>query len=152
MQPYQDALDRAGYDEKLAYSEPNEPPRQRRRRKRKCIWWNPPYSMAVQTNLTKMFYSIINRAIPKNHEFLPKLFNKNNLKISYSCTKNMGDIIGSHNTALEFCVRLTKELETTDNATVELRLTVPLVDNVLLHHWSTKGRSLPMIQMRRGSI
>ena len=57
--------------------------------------------MAVQTNLTKMFYSIIDRAIPKNHPYLCKLFNKNNLKIGYACTRNMGAIISSHNSRIQ---------------------------------------------------
>ena len=48
-----------------------------------------------------MFYSIIVRAIPKNLESLPRLFNRNNLKISYSCTRNMGTIIASHNSRIQ---------------------------------------------------
>ena len=37
------------------------------------------------------------------------------------------------------------------NLVSTLRLTAPLVENVSLHHWSTKGKSLPTIQMRQGS-
>ena len=100
-QPYQEALQKAGYGEKLEYKVPTTQPGRRKNRKRKAIWWNPPYNMAVETNLTKMFYSIIDRAIPKNHAYLSKLFNKNNLKIGYACTRNMGAIISSHNSRIQ---------------------------------------------------
>ena len=100
-QAYHEALQKAGYSEKLEYAIPANPSGSRKNRNRKAIWWTPPYSMSVQTNLTKMFYSIIVRAIPKNLESLPRLFNRNNLKISYSCTRNMGTIIASHNSRIQ---------------------------------------------------
>ena len=71
----------------------------RRKRKRRTIWWNPPYSLSVQTNLTKMFYKTIERGIPKTG-LLSKLFNKSNLRISYSCTENIGAFISRHNTKI----------------------------------------------------
>ena len=36
----------------------------------------------------------------KNHPYLNKLFNKNNMKLPYSCTPNMAKIISSHNKKL----------------------------------------------------
>ena len=58
-QPYQEALQKAlqkaGYAEKLEYKVPAIPTGRRKNRKRKAIWWNPPYCMTVQTNLTKIF-------------------------------------------------------------------------------------------------
>ena len=99
VHPYQEALQRAGHKDKLVYSKPAEPTR-KKNRKRKSIWWNPPYSKEVQSNLTKMFYSTIQRAFPKNHPYLSKLFNKQNMKFSYSCTRNMGAIIASHNSKI----------------------------------------------------
>ena len=53
--------------------------------------------MTVQTNVTKMYADIINKAFPAGHPYLRKLFNKNNMGISYSTTQNMGAIISGHN-------------------------------------------------------
>ena len=44
----------------------------------------------------KQFFKIVNKHFPENNT-LHKIFNKNTLKISYSCMKNMSDIISSHN-------------------------------------------------------
>ena len=43
-----------------------------------------------------MFNHIMIKNFPKNHD-LHKLINKNNCKISYSCTPNIGMIIAGHN-------------------------------------------------------
>ena len=80
---YQDALKHAGFDKKLDFSKPVAPVgnRSTRNRKRKCLWFNPPFNAAVQCNISQLFYNIIERAFPRNHEYLNKLFNKRNLKI-----------------------------------------------------------------------
>jgi hypothetical protein len=98
--PYQDALKKAGYDDVLKFEKPLPKINQSKNRPRKSIWFNPPYSSSVSTNLTKMFYDIINKAFPKNHPYLNRLFNKNNMKLSYSCAPNMDRIITSHNKKL----------------------------------------------------
>ena len=41
-------------------------------------------------------YCLIDKHFPKSHK-LHKIFNRNNLKVSYSCTTNMANIIKSHN-------------------------------------------------------
>ena len=43
-----------------------------------------------------VFLKLIKLHFPKTHAF-HKIFNKNNLKLSYSCTKNVKSIIQSHN-------------------------------------------------------
>ena len=58
------------------------------------IWFNPPYSQNVQTNVAKSFFQLINKHFPKSHK-LDKIFNINNLK--FSCTTNMANIIKNHN-------------------------------------------------------
>ena len=96
-QPYREALKSAGHDDNIAFQNHDPASQNRRKRKRRALWWNPPFNMAVQTNLTKMFYKIIERGIPKNNALLCKLFNKQNLRISYSCTENIGTVIAKHN-------------------------------------------------------
>ena len=97
--PFRDALKAAGHDDKINFENKNVQGGSRRKRKRRVIWWNPPFSLAVQTNLTKLYYKIIERGIPK-HGLLHKLFNKTNLRISYSCTENIGAFIARHNSKI----------------------------------------------------
>ena len=52
--------------------------------------------MNVKTNIGKEFFKLLNKHFPRNSE-LNKLFNKNTVKLSYSCTKNMDAIITAHN-------------------------------------------------------
>ena len=77
----------------LKYEE-RKPPK--RTRKRKIIWFNPPYSMNVKTNIGKKFLNLIGRHFPKDHKY-HKLFNRNTIKISHSCMNNMADRIKGHN-------------------------------------------------------
>ena len=65
-------------------------------RKRNIIWFNPPSSRSVSTNVAKYFLELINIHFPVNHASR-KLFNRNNLKVSYSCMCNMKSIINTHN-------------------------------------------------------
>ena len=71
--------------------------RQPKNRPRNQIWFNPPFNAAVTFNLTIEFYKIIESSFPANHPYLRKLFNKRNLRLSYSTTSNLGSIIARHN-------------------------------------------------------
>ena len=95
---YQSALIQSGYTYKLNYNPQNTVPDQRptKKRKRKIIWFNPPYSKNVSTNVGKYFLNLVKKHFPKEHTF-HKLFNKNNLKISYSCMNNINTIINANN-------------------------------------------------------
>ena len=63
------------------------------------MWFNPPFSSNVKTNLAKLFLSLLQKHFPRHHKYF-KLFNKNNVKISYSCMPNMKSIIENHNANL----------------------------------------------------
>ena len=65
-------------------------------RKRKIIWFSPPYSINVSTNIDKSFLAILDKHFPKSHE-LYKIFNRNNVKISYSSMPNFASVINLHN-------------------------------------------------------
>ena len=97
--PYREALKKAGYSYDIKYSKPVAKDN-RKNRAWNTIWFNPPYSKAVDSNLTKIYAEIIDKAFQKNHPYLRKLFNKNNMRLSYSCTPNMSNIISSHNKKL----------------------------------------------------
>ena len=91
---YNDALHHSGYKSNLVYRE--QATKTKQSRKRKIIWFNPPYSLNVKTNVAKRFLKIVDKHFPKKYR-LHKLFNRNNLKVSYSCLPNVANIISSHN-------------------------------------------------------
>lgn len=64
--------------------------------KRKIVWFNPPYSMGVKSNVGETFFETFTETFSSNTCIL-KLFNKDTVKISYGCMKNIGYIIASHN-------------------------------------------------------
>ena len=67
----------------------------------KIIWFNPPYSKSVKTNIGKIFLNLIKKHFPPHHKF-HKLFDKNTVKISYSCTQNIKTITNPYNTKILF--------------------------------------------------
>ena len=66
----------------------------KKKRKRNIIWFNPPFSENVATNIGKAF--LLSEHFPPNNRY-HKIFNKQNVKLSYSCMPNMGSIIAQHN-------------------------------------------------------
>ena len=68
-------------------------------RSRNITWFHPPYSKHVATNVGKKFLSIVNDCFRQDHP-LRKIFNKNTLKISYSCMLNLEAKITNHNKAI----------------------------------------------------
>jgi len=96
VKPYQDALEASGYTHKLKYNKNIPQNNSRNQRKRKIIWFNPPFSKNVKTNIGKTFLNLLKKHFPPQNKFY-KLFNKNTVKISYSCMQNMKQIINSHN-------------------------------------------------------
>ena len=99
---YQKALNDSGYAHNLQYSQPA--PAQSvtsptKKRHRNTIWYNPPYSKNVQTNIGRTFLNILDKESPKGHP-LHKIFNRNTVKVSYSCMTNLKQNIDGHNKSL----------------------------------------------------
>ena len=90
---YENALRENGFNHKLSFLPPTVP---KRTRSRNIVWFNPPYNAAVTTNIGKRFLTLIDRHFPPNSKY-SKIFNRNDVKISYSCTRNIGSIITNHN-------------------------------------------------------
>ena len=67
-----------------------------RRRTQKIIWFNPPFSLNVKTNVAKIFLELTETQFPPENK-LHKIFNRNTVKFSYSCTQNISQIIKGHN-------------------------------------------------------
>ena len=96
---YEKALKDTGYKNvKLKYRAQEEQ-RKRNNRNRKVIWFNPSYSKQVSTNIPKHFLNLLDQHFLKQHK-LYKNFNRNNVKVSYSCTENISSYISSHNEKL----------------------------------------------------
>ena len=71
----------------------------RRNRQRNIIWFNPPFSKNVKTNIARSFLKLIDTHFPIGNK-LHKIFNRNTVKVSYSCMSNVKSIITSHNTRI----------------------------------------------------
>ena len=95
IKPYKDALKESGFSEALNYIAPTTNKKQKNR-KRKIIWFNPPFSKSVKSNIGRIFLRLLSKHFPRNHT-MHKIFNRNTVKISYSCLKNISSIISSHN-------------------------------------------------------
>ena len=89
--PYQEALDKAGYDYKLEFNEvePNQQRNSRRKRKRDIIFFNPPFDLNVKTKLGKEFLKILDSSFPVGNPLHGQL-NRHNVKISYRTMPNTG--------------------------------------------------------------
>ena len=62
---YGEALKKCGYKTKLQYIEPNLQQNNTRRRTRKIIWFNPPFSLNVKTNVAKISLQLIDTHFPQ---------------------------------------------------------------------------------------
>ena len=65
-------------------------------RKRKITWFNPSFNINVATNDAKTFFTLIDKHFPKNKR-LSKIFNRNTIKVSYSCLPNVKQTISNNN-------------------------------------------------------
>jgi len=95
-QLHQNALNQSGHKHKLEYEPASLHHPTRTNRKRKIIWFNPPYNKAVDTKIGNLFFQYLDEEFPINNK-LHKLFNRNTVKLSYSCCPNIKTIINNHN-------------------------------------------------------
>ena len=96
---YQKALDASDHSHTLTFIEPTQQKRKRKNRPRNILWFNPPYNASVTTNIGACFLQLLDKHFPKNNP-LHKILNRNTVKVSYSCTKNIKSIMQAHNTKL----------------------------------------------------
>ena len=97
---YEDELHQSGYRQTLKYNNPaNTEIHNKRNHQRNIIWFNPLFNRNVSTKMGKYFLNLIDKHFPENHR-LHKIFNRKNVKVSYSCTKSMKTIIANHNKSI----------------------------------------------------
>ena len=92
--PYQEALRKCGYTHQLKYVKPIKKVRNRKRKN--ILWFNPPYSQSVKTNIGKEFLSLIDKHFPSHNKYT-QIFNRKLVKVSYCTVSNVGNIINKHN-------------------------------------------------------
>ena len=61
-----------------------------------CLWYNPPYSKNVKTNVAQTFLNLIDKHFPPSNK-LHKLFNRHTVRVSYSGMTDMKNLIRKHN-------------------------------------------------------
>ena len=100
---YDNALKQSNYKTTLQYTTTETPPTtesqsksEKRKRTRNIIWFNPSYSKNIRTNVAREFLKLIDKHFPKTSP-LHKIFNRNTIKVSYSCMSNVRSVISSHN-------------------------------------------------------
>ena len=144
---YEEALRKSGYNHTFEYNPtPPNNNQNKKKRKRKIIWCNPPCDKNVSTNIGKNFLNLIRKHFPKKSKF-HKIFNKNTVKVSYSCMPNIKSIISSHNRKIlkpannlqqenpATCIRKEtcpmEEKCLTENVIYEATITTPEFDNTV---------------------
>ena len=97
---YKEALRKSGFTSDLVYTpkhfDHNNNNEENKKRRRKIIWFNPPFSKSVKSNIGKTFLNLIKIYFPKTNK-LHKFFNRNSVKVNYSCMINMSSILSLHN-------------------------------------------------------
>ena len=85
---------------KLQYNPQSSKPKPRSR-SINVIWFNPLYNSTVSTNIGYKFLQAIDDCFPSHHP-LHKIFNRNTLKLSYSCMPmpNVKCVMSSHNKSI----------------------------------------------------
>ena len=91
-----EALKKSGFDGNVSFIDPATRKNKLKRIRKSIIWFNPPFDKNVTTNVAKRFLQLIDKHFPKGHA-LYKLFNRNTVKVSYSCMNNMASIISGQN-------------------------------------------------------
>ena len=96
---YNNILKDCGYKEKIQFQQyEHQQTQPRRNRSRNIIWFNPPFSSNVETNLARKFLKLVKKYFSKHRYH--KILNKNNIKVSYSCMDNMEKLVKKHNNNL----------------------------------------------------
>ena len=83
--------------------------------------------MNVQTNIAREFLNLVSKHFPKKHQY-NKIFNRNNIKVSYSSTDILLTIIKKHNRKI---LDTRKTPPTENNCSYRIKNDCPLENNCL---------------------
>ena len=94
---YEEALKKCGHTIKQMYNPPiHEQKNVRRKRQRKIIWFKSPCNLDASTNVAKNILNLTEKHFSCSSRLL-KIFNKNTVTVSYSCTQTMSHILKWNN-------------------------------------------------------
>ena len=97
---YLDELKSSGHNiECTEYEDLTTTTQRKRKRNRNILYFHPPFCRSVKTKIGRIFRDLVSKHFTPDHA-LYKIFNKNTLKISYSCMPNMKSILNAHNRKL----------------------------------------------------
>ena len=91
---YQVEINNIGYKYNSKYC-PN-PKTNKSKRKRKINRYHPLFNLLTKTNLGKESFKILDSSFPKGHP-LHTTFNRNKVRLSFSCLPNVQSKISFHN-------------------------------------------------------
>ena len=95
---YENALERCRYHSvKLNCTQKREN-KPKHNRSQNIIWFNPPYSQNVITNVAKRFLNFLDHHFPKSNK-LPKIFNRNAVKVTAPLQK-ISPALSAHTTRI----------------------------------------------------
>ena len=86
----------SGYNKKLTYKPTDTNHQKNSQHKRKIIWFNPPFSKNASLKIGKSFLSLLDLHFPRNY-VNSSIFNRNKIKVGYSCMQNIKFVINNHN-------------------------------------------------------
>ena len=86
---YEDALKKSRF--KVDFKDTKNQPQKPKNRSRNTIWFSPPFNKTVSPNVAKIFPQLIDGHFLKYHRN-HIIFNRNTVKVSYSCMQNMSKI------------------------------------------------------------
>ena len=92
---YETTLKNSCYQQTELIFNKKEHRKQEWNRNRNIIWFNPPFSWNITTNAAKRFLNLLDIHFPKSNEH-HNIFNRNTVKVSYCCIKNLLIIIKTH--------------------------------------------------------
>ena len=116
------ALKHSNFNHNLSYIRytPQQP---HKNRQHNIIWFDQPFSKNIRTNIGHDFLSLIDKHFPLYHK-LHKIFNRNTVKVSYSCMNNIKSFITRHNSRI---IRKSKpQNKATENCNCRNKDTCPL--------------------------
>ena len=76
--------------------DPNASTNKKRKRAKKVIYFNPPYSTNVNTNIGRKFLGLLDKHFPQGSPLYP-LLNRRTVKLSYRCLPNFKASLAKHN-------------------------------------------------------
>ena len=114
---YEKTLKSSGFNKNLKFESFQE--KTSKNRKRKVVWFNPPYNAEVKANIGKTFLKLVRKHFHKRHRY-KKIFNTNTIKLSYSCTPNVKNLIKKHNRSIMKSSTNTKKIAIVETRIISL--------------------------------